>query len=282
MERERLELQGAAMTRLFHDRLFFAPLSKNHPPQYILDIGTGTGDWAIHMGDVFPTSQVIGTDLSPIQPDIVPPNVNFYIEDSSEPWFYSHSFDYIHTRVTTGSWANFKTQVADQAYEALSPGGWFESQEFDCLLTSDDGTLRPDSAMSRWMHDMLNAAQVSDRPFMMAAHVKQAYLEAGFVDVHERVFKMPINPWPKDERLKELGRMWHRNMTQGLSGFSVWLFNRVYDRSPEETEVMLVDVRREMSDMYIHAYMPIHVVWGRKPYPHEIVVRNEANPGQAT
>lgn len=48
----------------------------------VLDIATGMGDWAIGMGDYFPQSQIIATDLSPIQPDEVPPNVNFYVEDS--------------------------------------------------------------------------------------------------------------------------------------------------------------------------------------------------------
>lgn len=48
----------------------------------ILDIATGTGDWAIKMGDLFPRSEIIATDLSPIQPRNVPPNVNFFVEDS--------------------------------------------------------------------------------------------------------------------------------------------------------------------------------------------------------
>lgn len=64
------------------DRLYLSPLSKTTPPRYILDIATGLGDWAIKMGDEFPDSEVIATDLSPIQPNDVPPNVNFYVEDS--------------------------------------------------------------------------------------------------------------------------------------------------------------------------------------------------------
>lgn len=34
------------------------------------------------MGDLFGASQIIATDLSPIQPEDVPPNVHFYVEDS--------------------------------------------------------------------------------------------------------------------------------------------------------------------------------------------------------
>jgi len=33
----------------------------------ILDVGTGTGLWAIDMADMYPMGQVTGTDISPIQ-----------------------------------------------------------------------------------------------------------------------------------------------------------------------------------------------------------------------
>jgi hypothetical protein len=81
-EQERLELQGECIKRLLDDRLYLAPLSTSRPPRAILDVATGVGDWAIQIGDLFPTSTVIGTDLSPIQPAEVPPNVHFFIEDS--------------------------------------------------------------------------------------------------------------------------------------------------------------------------------------------------------
>jgi ubiquinone/menaquinone biosynthesis C-methylase UbiE len=82
MELERLMYQSQALHNLFGERLFFAPLSKANPPRNILDIATGTGDWAIQMGDTFSSSQIIATDLSPVQPADVPPNVSFFVEDS--------------------------------------------------------------------------------------------------------------------------------------------------------------------------------------------------------
>lgn len=42
-----------------------APLSN---PMRILDVGTGTGIWAMEMADKYPESTIIGTDLSPVQP----------------------------------------------------------------------------------------------------------------------------------------------------------------------------------------------------------------------
>jgi ubiquinone/menaquinone biosynthesis C-methylase UbiE len=63
-------------------RNHLAPFSHRNPPRRVLDIATGTGRWAIEMGDEYPESQIVGTDLSPIQPSYVPPNVRFFVEDS--------------------------------------------------------------------------------------------------------------------------------------------------------------------------------------------------------
>ena len=47
-------------------KLFFAPIGDK--PGRILDIGTGTGIWAIDVGDELPGAEIIGKDLSPTQP----------------------------------------------------------------------------------------------------------------------------------------------------------------------------------------------------------------------
>lgn len=49
------------MLLLLGGKLHLAPLGGN--PQRILDIGTGTGIWAMDMADRYPTAKVIGTDL---------------------------------------------------------------------------------------------------------------------------------------------------------------------------------------------------------------------------
>lgn len=46
-------------------KLFLAPVKE---PSKVLDIGTGTGIWAMDFGDEFSEAEVIGTDISPIQP----------------------------------------------------------------------------------------------------------------------------------------------------------------------------------------------------------------------
>ena len=81
-EVERLNIQHDLIKIVLDERNLFVPFSKENPPLKVLDIATGTGRWVIQMGDEFPNSKIIGTDLSPIQPDIVPPNVSFYVDDA--------------------------------------------------------------------------------------------------------------------------------------------------------------------------------------------------------
>jgi methylase of polypeptide subunit release factors len=43
------------------------PNEEDSPPQHVLDVGTGTGIWAIDYADAHPNSTVIGVNLLPIQ-----------------------------------------------------------------------------------------------------------------------------------------------------------------------------------------------------------------------
>lgn len=158
-------------------------------------------------------------------------------KSSSEPWEYSCKFDYVHARITAGCWYDFQTQIAEQAFASMNPGGWFESNEFDATIHCDDGTLPEEGALSRWFRSIAIAGEKLDRPLILGKHLRSIYEAVGFVDIHERVCKIPTNGWPRDERLKEIGRMWEHNFQQGMSGFTIALFNRAFGHSATETEV---------------------------------------------
>jgi hypothetical protein len=53
------------------------------------------------VGDLYPAANILGVDLSPIQPEWVPPNVKFVVDDVESPWLKPRNyFDYVHARHT--------------------------------------------------------------------------------------------------------------------------------------------------------------------------------------
>lgn len=66
IELDRLDLTHQMLKICMGNKLFLAPIGEQ--PLKILDIGTGTGIWAMEMADEFPLADIVGTDLSPTQP----------------------------------------------------------------------------------------------------------------------------------------------------------------------------------------------------------------------
>lgn len=64
-------------TLIHEGGLFWAPIKD--AIKTALDVGTGSGIWAMDFADQFPSTSVVGTDISPIQPAWVPPNLRFEI-----------------------------------------------------------------------------------------------------------------------------------------------------------------------------------------------------------
>ncbi|KAF4630891.1 hypothetical protein G7Y89_g7243 [Cudoniella acicularis] len=254
-EAERLEYQSCVIDFALHGALHLAPLSD---PITILDIGTGTGAWAIQMGDLYPNATIEATDLSPIQPTNVPDNVQFIIDDAAEEdWAVPENhYDYIHTRVMMGCFEDFR-EIIRRGFKYTKPGGWMESLECMHPPYCDDGTMPDDWPFKEWTKTMDEAAMNAGRPLRIATRLKKWYTEVGFEDVHERVIKIPINRWPRDPHLKQLGTYWAENLLAGLQGFTLALFSRIY----------LVKVRKSITDPNVHAYTKVYTVWGRKPDP---------------
>ena len=75
-------------------------------PQFTdaLNLTHGISDLA----DAYPAAEVTGIDLSPIQPEFLPPNCKFEIDDCCLDWtFPLNHFDLIHIRCLYGSVADW-------------------------------------------------------------------------------------------------------------------------------------------------------------------------------
>ncbi|KAI9772568.1 MAG: hypothetical protein M1839_002450 [Geoglossum umbratile] len=262
IENDRLDLQHLIFLKTLDEKLHLAPIEQGL--HNILDVGTGTGIWAMEFADRYPSARTIGTDLSPIQPNFVPPNLSFLVDDAEKEWSFPHKFDYIHGRALLGSFGNWP-RFFEQCFENLQPGGWLEMQDFVLPPTSEDGTLTPDHALYKWGHLMVEAADKIGRPMNATLQFKRWMEEAGFVDVQEVDFKWPSNTWPKDPKYKEIGLWNYANLLEGLHGFTIALFTRALGWTDAEVEVFLPGVRDDMRNRKIHAYWPLFITFGRKP-----------------
>lgn len=107
-EKDRLDLQHHLFTLTFDGKLFTCDVDKGKKQIHrVLDAGCGTGIWAIDFADEHPESEVLGIDLSPIQPSFIPPNVSFQVDDLEQDWIFNNKFDFIYARMLTGSFQDF-------------------------------------------------------------------------------------------------------------------------------------------------------------------------------
>ncbi|OAG42670.1 hypothetical protein AYO21_02953 [Fonsecaea monophora] len=263
-EQDRLDLLHHICKMLLGGELFTAPLPSD--PHRILDVGTGTGIWAVEIADQFPSAQVIGTDLSPIQPPWVPPNLQFYVDDAEADWTWAENekFDFIHARGLCGGIGDWPRFYA-QAFRNLKPGGWIELQEHAVNFFSDDGGLERATACVSAIAQLQQASDRVGKPLNVAHLHKRWMLQAGFQDVEEVVKKVPIGPWAKDRKLKEIGVLYRIQMLQSVPSFMLAYYKRVLHHSDEVTETAMAEVKEEFVDRRLHLYQRWYFVKGRKP-----------------
>ncbi|KAH7471942.1 hypothetical protein FOMA001_g13502 [Fusarium oxysporum f. sp. matthiolae] len=261
-EQDRMDLAHHISRLLLGGELFRAPISDN--PQRVLDLGTGTGIWAMDFADEYPSAEVIGTDLSPIQPKWTPPNCTFEVDDFEAEWLYSKPFDFIHSRELEGCISD-EDALFRRAFQHLKPGGYIEFQAAYPRWLSDDGTAEKAENAQSWLKTLIDGSAKFGKSLEGAIGWKEKLEKAGFVDVKQEIFKIPIGAWPKDPKLKEIGRYQIIQQIQAVESYTPRIYGTVLGWKEEEVQVYVAKVRKELKDPSIHLYAPIYVVYGRKP-----------------
>ncbi|KAK8198607.1 hypothetical protein M8818_006474 [Zalaria obscura] len=239
------------------DKLYLAPIEN---PKRILDVGTGTGIWAIDVADQNPQAEVLATDLSPIQATFMPPNLQFEIDDCCSTWVYPENhFDFIHLRGLFGSIADWPT-LYEQCYKHLEPGGYIEQLEVSVTnYAADDDTPVPE-VLKVWSDNADEVSKRSGKTWSIAETMPTLIREAGFVDVVEKTYKWPIGPWSSDPKLKELGRWNLLNWEEGMEGWIMACYTRVLGWKYQEVQDWLKVIRKALRDRRAHVYHEVYVL----------------------
>jgi SAM-dependent methyltransferase len=252
---DRNDFQHCKFTLLMENQLHLAPI--NPHPQRILDLGTGSGIWAIDMAEKYVSASVIGVDTAAVQPNMVPPNLQFEIDDVESDWLWpKNSFDFIHAReliLAIRDWP----RLVRQAFDHLKPGGYLELGGSVPLFASDDGTLPPNTAyaeVAQMYFDMGDRVGISGKePFRW----KEYLISAGFTDVVEKILKIHTNPWPKDERMKRIGAFELLHFRDGIANIFARGYTQILGGDPAYFEVVMANARKEVLNRKMHSYVPL-------------------------
>ncbi|EXM17997.1 hypothetical protein RAB80_010118 [Fusarium oxysporum f. sp. vasinfectum] len=167
----------------------------------------------------------VNNDLSPIQPQWLPPNI----------------------------------------FDNLKPGGWVEFHETANTLYSEDKSLRSDNALVQLMEGLMKACENIGRTFDPAPSLQKWAKEAGFTQVTEQRVRLPVGRWPKDKRLRDIGTLMAANFYKGVQRFTAKTFRDILGWSEDEVEILNASVMRASRYCDARAMFDFVVVTTRKP-----------------
>ncbi|KAH8896217.1 S-adenosyl-L-methionine-dependent methyltransferase [Thozetella sp. PMI_491] len=262
VEQNRDDMKHAMMLELTDGQLFFAPIGDN--PQKIIDLGTGTGIWAIDVADKFPSAEVLGVDLSPIQPTWVPPNCKFLVDDIEDEWMNGDNWDFVHMRCIS-PWLKDTSKLLKTAYQNLKPGAWIEIQEFDGRVNCDDGTIAPDAPLKRF-YDLIPIAMAKfGTTFNAGENLREPLENAGFVNVNCKVLKVPFGPWPRNKTMRLIAHYCLLMMVDLMSAMAVKPFKKLETLNEVEIELLLAAAKKGIVDPKQHGYIKYFFWTAQKP-----------------
>ncbi|KAA8902249.1 S-adenosyl-L-methionine-dependent methyltransferase, partial [Sphaerosporella brunnea] len=260
-EQDRYQIVDQMVSLVLNGDLHKSPMEQ---PKRILDLGTGTGVWAIDIAHKFPNCRVIGTDLSPIQVP-APPNCTFEIEDADEEWVYPPNyFSMVHTRHVMPGIADWY-RFFEQSYRVLHPGGWVELHEAPHRIYSDNPNTPSDIPLMRVCQRFSDYHASMGKPCGEEVFEFKDHLEAvGFVDVTETRYRIPLGAWRGDPIEREIGRYNLLNVLEALEAYTLALHDLGLD-DLEEARDLARKAENNAKNRKLELYCYLVVIRGRKP-----------------
>lgn len=91
----------------------------------------------------------------------------------------------------------------------------------------------------------------------IAPNLKDWIKETGFEDVTESVYVLPLGPWPKDPKLKELGRWAYVRNPDAVDAYGLHVYTQVLGWEPDAAKIHLALVKEQLRDKSLHGYSKV-------------------------
>lgn len=121
----------------------------------------------------------------------------------------------------------------------MASGGYIEHTEVEIILRCDDDTRHPQSRLEALaeMEPAMTAAHGNE--FDPTRNMAEFMREAGFTDVKEHRFKLPLGWWSTDPKYKEIGRFFERYFKTGMQGWLMQVYTKNMGVRSHPTAVIL-------------------------------------------
>jgi SAM-dependent methyltransferase len=250
-EIDRLDVQHYAL----HEHLgvnFLAPVVR---PARVLDVGSGTGQWAYDVGRQFPRSMVVGIDVASSKPG-APDNFRLVRANVLRGLpIADGTFDFVHQRLMAISAIPLPSWPAVMAdlVRVTAPGGWIE-------LVEAFAAVEPSGPATRHMVDLTRQVGKTfgvDMDAVVVSVLGDHMRRAGLVNVDQRTASLPIGEWGG-----RVGSLTATNMRSFMTRMSGAFEERFGLSQPEFGELMHA-VRAECEEL--HSQCTFVFAVGRRP-----------------
>ncbi|KAH9896186.1 S-adenosyl-L-methionine-dependent methyltransferase [Xylariomycetidae sp. FL2044] len=262
-EKDRIEMQHRSIVEIWEGLLYLCPLEV---PATVLDVGTGSGIWALDFASKNPQSKVLGVDIEPIRPAKKLPNCTFKSMDITLPWTLGASrFDLIHVRMLGDLAAPVREEAFRSMYAHLNPGGWIECTEWVMRLRSGNNSTRG-TRLDEWFRGVEKGLRIYGGSVDYVREWGKLMKAQGFQGVTEWKIPVPLNTWPPSKRLKKIGAMMTFNAQAFLDTVSEPILGQGLSWSQEDIDQLISESAKEIPDPSYHGYFDLFTIYGQKPF----------------
>lgn len=227
----------------------------------ILDVGTGTGVWAVTMAKRWPNAKVIATDLTlPPQSDDTPSNLSFIQHNANDPEWPLEKFHFVHARMVDAGvhdWPAFRATC----FRHLAPGGCLElghvTQPRSEIPEFDDPSASP---FLHLMKTIMLASKKGGLDYDVSTKHLQGLQETGFEEVEETTLLWPQGSWSQNEKDRETGALGLENTLRMLDTAAKYILTRENFMGDKEADDLIKAGREDLLQTdRKHFYIPMYV-----------------------
>ncbi|KAF8587803.1 S-adenosyl-L-methionine-dependent methyltransferase [Ramaria rubella] len=230
-------------------------------PKAILELGSGSGAWAIQAAKQFPNAEVLAVDLMPMptRSTPLPNNLKFRILDvTQELPFPPESFDIIHARFLFVHLPNHK-ELFSRLTQIIKPGGWFLIEDTPLNFRAEGGLPPNHKAFCEALHALMKKRGIN--PLGPIGYEELLKGLDVFEQVNTHNVVAPMLGSYGDDKLNKLGSAmkdtWERSMLTVTEQIGAVIGH------PKSLEIR-EGLQRELKDPWCSISCTLYFSWSRK------------------